>query len=117
MADESFDSFAILELMGHRRLAGRVREATLAGGSFLRIDVPAVDDQAEVTQFYSPGAVYAITPCSEEVARGFAARHRPEPVHQYELRTLPPQIPSRQELDDAGDGWEEELEHDAGDSA
>jgi len=83
---DRFDSWAILELMGHRRLAGRVSEATLAGGSFLRIDVPEHDGHAAVTQFYAPHSVYALTPCSEEVARAAARWNRPEPVHEYELR-------------------------------
>lgn len=32
--------WAILELMGHRRLGGYLREETIAGAAFLRIDVP-----------------------------------------------------------------------------
>lgn len=88
--DERFDSWAILELMGHRRLAGRVSEAMLAGGSFLRIDVPG---EQPVTQFYSPGAVYALTPCTEEIARRVASRERPAPVHAFELPQLAPATP------------------------
>lgn len=42
MTDEkpAFEGWAILELMGHRRLGGHVSEATVAGAGFLRIDVP-----------------------------------------------------------------------------
>ena len=39
--ENGFKQWAILELMGHRRLAGLVSETTLAGGAFLRIDVPS----------------------------------------------------------------------------
>lgn len=35
-------AWAILELLGHRRLAGRVSEVTLAGTTMLRLDVPSV---------------------------------------------------------------------------
>jgi len=35
-----FEGWAILELMGHRRLAGRLTEALVAGAAFIRIDVP-----------------------------------------------------------------------------
>lgn len=35
-----FEGWAILELMGHRRLAGYVRETELAGTGMLRLDVP-----------------------------------------------------------------------------
>jgi len=97
---ERFDEWAILELMGHRKLAGKVSEATLAGGAFIRIDVPGAEADV-ATQFYSPNAVYCITPTTEDVARRFAAGCRPHPVSRWELAGLPEEAssPSR-ELDD-----------------
>jgi len=86
MTEESapFEGWAILELMGHRRMAGRLTEQTIGGGAFIRIDVPG--DGAEVaTQFYSPSAVYCITPTTEDVARKIAVRARPEPATRWEL--------------------------------
>ena len=90
---EPFSEWAICELMGHRKLAGRVSEATLAGGAFFRIDVPGVPTEGEpdpviATQFYSPAAVYCITPVSEEHARMMAKRFRPEPVSRYEIPSV-----------------------------
>lgn len=82
---ERFDEWAVLELMGHRRLAGRVQEVTIAGCAFLRIDVPS---DPPATQFYAPGAIYCITPTSEDVARAFAQRHAPAPVQRWELPAL-----------------------------
>jgi hypothetical protein len=85
MASEQNDAFAdwaILELMGHRRLGGFVREEEIAGAGLLRIDIPC---EPPVTQFYSPQALYALTPTTEEIARALAQRFRPEPVHRYEL--------------------------------
>jgi hypothetical protein len=35
-----FHSWAIVELFGHNQLAGLVTEQTIAGQSFIRIDVP-----------------------------------------------------------------------------
>ena len=67
-ASETFDDWAVLELMGHRRLGGRVREVTLAGGAFLRIDVPG-NETPPFTQFYPPGSVYCLTPTTEESPR------------------------------------------------
>ena len=37
---KAFEGWAILELMGHRRLGGLVTEQEIAGAAFLRIDVP-----------------------------------------------------------------------------
>jgi hypothetical protein len=85
---ESDLGWCVLELMGHRQLAGQLRSVELVGASFLRIDIPGSEDRAPATQFYSPGAVYAITPTSEEVARRLASRIRFEPVSRFDL--LPP---------------------------
>lgn len=83
-----FESWAILELMGHRKLAGFVREAEIASGKFLRIDSP-MGDGTSTTQFYSSGSVYCITPTTEELCREWAHNNRPEPVHRYELKAPP----------------------------
>jgi hypothetical protein len=85
---EKFSQWAVLELMGHRRLAGLVTEEQIAGAGVLRLDVPGEDGQPGVTQFYSPTALYCITPTTEEIARAMAKRYRPEPVHRYELAAL-----------------------------
>jgi hypothetical protein len=80
--DEKFSGWAILELMGHRRLAGYLTEEVVAGSSFIRIDVPG---EPPATQFYSPAAVYCITPTTEDIACAFAANARPAPVRRWEL--------------------------------
>ena len=82
---ETFDEWAVLELMGHRKLAGRVTEATMAGGAFVRLDVFTDGDKAQATQFYAPGAVYCITPTTEANARAFATQNVPRPVEHWEL--------------------------------
>lgn len=88
VSETSFAEWAILELMGHRRLAGYVTEQQIGGSGFLRIDIPG--DGSETTQFYAPSAVYAITPTSEETARKVAALGRPAPVQRWELPAAPP---------------------------
>lgn len=80
-----WEGWAVVELMGHRRFTGYVRQAELAGGSFLRLDIPS---EPPCTQFYSPAAVYCITPTTEELARQFAANGGPKPVNRYELPKL-----------------------------
>src|SRR5262245_4954119 len=37
---ERFEGWAVLELMGHRRLGGYLREVSIAGAGMLRIDIP-----------------------------------------------------------------------------
>jgi hypothetical protein len=96
MTDASgFEGWAILELMGHRKLGGYVREQNVAGAGFIRIDVPGKTGDASVaTQFYAPGALYCLTPVAEDVARRFAATMQPEPVTRWEL----PPAPERRDL-------------------
>lgn len=102
---ERFEGWAILELMGHRRLAGWVTETELAGAGMIRIDVPdrSTDHVVAppVSQFYSPAAVYALTPTTEDLVLAVAAR--PAPVHAYELpRPALPPAPPEPTLDVAG---------------
>jgi len=88
---DPIDGWYILELMGHRRLAGRVTEKTIAGAGFLRIDVPAEEPGASVaTQFYPPSAVYCMTPTTEATAREVARGCQPAPVHPWEMRPALP---------------------------
>lgn len=79
-----FASWCILELMGHRRLAGYVTEQEIAGVGLLRLDVPG-DDGTVATQFYHPSALYCLTPTTEETARAVAKVGRPAPVQVWEL--------------------------------
>jgi hypothetical protein len=80
-----FEGWAILELMGHRRLGGFVQEQEIAGHGFLRIDVPGENGNGDASQFYSPGSVYCLTPTTEAMARAVARHNQPQPVSRWEL--------------------------------
>lgn len=91
---EKFEGWAILELMGHRKLAGYLREQDVAGAAFISIDVPGPDGASVATQFYAPGAVYCITPTTEDLARRVArasqpGRRRPRPRRATIDRVVP----------------------------
>jgi hypothetical protein len=89
----SFEEWALVELFGHQKIVGKVTEATLAGGAFLRVDVPAADENKAFTRFYGPGAIYSINPIGEEEAAQLVRQYRHEPVNRWEL----PQIAERAE--------------------
>jgi len=82
MPDEvtKFDEHAILDIFGHQRYAGRVSEQTIGGASFIRIDVPAVNGRPEFTKLFGAASIYAITPCSEEMAILVATKLRQVPL-------------------------------------
>lgn len=100
-AETVVDGWFLVELMGHRRLAGRLSEVQIAGEGFLRLDIPGEAGEADVaTQFYRPASVYALTPIGEDVARKIAARYRPQPVTTWELAPA-----ARDDADDDGGPW------------
>ncbi len=81
-----YQGHAIVECMGHQRTAGMVSAATIAGATMLRVDVPATPEDAAHTEYIHPNALYALTPCSEEVVlvalRSGGIR---EPISQYDV--------------------------------
>lgn len=81
--------WAIVEMLGHRRVAGYVQETTVAGAGFLRLDMPESETHPAQTQLISPGSVYALHPVDEQTARTAAAAWRPAPVHRWELPAAP----------------------------
>ena len=108
--EPAFEGWAILELMGRRRLAGRLSEATIGGAKLIRIDIPL--PTGEVTQFYGGSAVYCITRTTEEIARRAAARlESPAPVSAWELRERTPVRPALP-IEQPGDEFDD-LEVDA----
>jgi hypothetical protein len=102
---EAFESWAVLELMGHVRTAGRITEEQRFGAVLGRCDVPQ-DDGSFVTVYFGGSSVYRLTPCSEEAARAVALRNKPEPVHQWEMpqpklpAPQPPRVPDDEDEDD-----------------
>lgn len=60
--------WAIVELMGHVKLAGRLSEHQLGGQTLLRLDMPTENGQ-HIVQFISPSSLYRITPTTEKAAR------------------------------------------------
>lgn len=89
--DATFEGWAVVELMGHRTRAGRVRPVELFGAKLLRIDIPSGDADADgyVTEFYSGTALYGLRPCDEATARRTAGWMRPRPVKQLAFEAEP----------------------------
>lgn len=93
--DTDYEGWGILELMGHRKLAGKLSTQKVAGASFLRIDIPAkpgtaVETEFQATQFINATSIYAMHPTTEAVARAIAARISPEPVTTWDVKALMP---------------------------
>ena len=103
----TFESWAIVEIMGHRKLAGRVTEESIAGTNLLRIDVPPVperegsygqklQERPAFTQYFGASAIFSLTPCNEETARQSADQFRDYPVEL--VQAISPR-PSQRRMD------------------
>jgi hypothetical protein len=106
-----FNTWAIVEVMGHKRFAGFVTEQSFGIAALIRVDVPETEQPARegwvngrwgnhparTTARYSKligvGSIYCITPCTEEVARKVAtvieADNDPIPVALPVERQIP----------------------------
>ena len=82
-SDQPAGFWAVVELFGHKRLAGRISEVEFAGSGMLRVDVPPAGDLPQFTRFVAPKAVYSINPCDEETARRAADQFRMRPIQLY----------------------------------
>lgn len=101
--------WAIVEIMGHQQVAGKVSEETIAGSAMLRVDVPEVEGQTAFTKFYASNAIYAITPTEERIARAAASSFRARPVELWRLNLTQPQLVEKiVDDDDIEDVWVDE---------
>jgi len=85
----SFEGFAILEIIGHRKLGGYIKEQMIASVLFIRIDCFNENDEVIGTQFYGPSSIYCITPVSKEFAIAFGGINNKPPVQEWEM-PMPP---------------------------
>jgi len=130
--ENNSDSWAIVELMGHVALAGRVALPGEYGGLW-QIDIPIGDSFR--TEFFGSQSVYRIRMVSEEIARVYAPRHEvieynapiitreehqqvveryQERIHELQQQINWLRLPAGGELDIDGDP-EEESDEDDGD--
>ena len=80
-----FSHWALVELMGHQKIAGWVTEQSIAGVPFLRVDIPDKEGQTRFSRFYAPAAVYCISPVDKQIAIGLVLKMETEPVARYQL--------------------------------
>lgn len=84
--EEKFDSWAIIELFGHNKIAGKCSEQNIAGANMLRVDVPETDTNPAFTRFLGHAAIYAINPVTEEVAKHWAKILKIAPISVWDVR-------------------------------
>jgi hypothetical protein len=66
-----FEAWCIVELLGHKTLAGFVTEMRIASKDFFAIQIHYRTGEI-TTEIFSPDVVYRLMPCTEETARMMA---------------------------------------------
>ena len=77
-------SWAIIEIMGFRKHAGRIREVEQFGTKMLRIDIP-IDGDSEKweTRFYGGPSIFSITPTDKESVLKANKPYEPPALTRY----------------------------------
>ena len=83
---DKFESWAIIELFGHQRIAGYVTECSIGGCSFVRVVVPAIGKSQPITKMFGSGAIYAITLVDQDAAVMAAQEIQAEVIPTWSLR-------------------------------
>ena len=76
-------TWVILELFGHKVVAGYMSKDESLGAPLVRVDVPKTSLFPGFTRHYNPSAIYSISYVSEEVARVTAESIKENPVSVY----------------------------------
>lgn len=85
---EKFEEWAIVDLFGHQKIAGKISEEQIGGSSFVRVDVPAIEEQKPFTRLFGSGAIYSITITDEETAMAAANYYKPVPMDQWTIKDM-----------------------------
>lgn len=96
MSDDAprFESWGILEVMGHSRFAGFISSQAIGGVNLVRIDVPELpaegsyDGRPGFTKLFTQQAIFSLTPTTEQTAREAARSFRSRPLSMFELPSM-----------------------------
>lgn len=103
-----FQSWAVVEVMGHSRYAGYVTEQAIGGASLIRVDVPAVKGAPAFTKLLGASSIFAITPCTEEVAKRAAEMFCNRPLTYLALPEPPGERFTATDFEDEEDEEDEQ---------
>jgi len=103
--------WAIIELMGHARIAGAVSQQVFGGANLVRVDVPAVHrtdttwrngGDAVISRVipahsrsFGAAAIYSINWCDELAAAATSIQH--EPISPYSLKAALASLPDHEQ--------------------
>lgn len=112
--DADKETWALIEIMGHDRIAGLVASKAIGNAVFVEVRVPATTHYPAFTKLFAPAAIFSMAPVSENVARAMAERFgsRPHPQLIYPgVPALPaPEDPPGITFDDEEDEFDDDVD-------
>ena len=103
--EQPFETWAIVEIFGHKKLAGKATQVDLFGSAFMRLDIPDTETTPAQTRFYGADAIYSILPCDEDTAREFVEYTDVEPIYRFRVQEMAERLESLIAL--APDGYDD----------
>ena len=86
--NDKFETWGIIELFGHQKMAGLISEQVLGGASMIRIDVPETENQPSFSRLLNVSAIYAINPTDEATAKAMAGRFDKKPIETWDIKNV-----------------------------
>lgn len=90
--DEKFSQWAIVEVYGHEKYAGKVSETNIAGTGMIMLEVPEITNQEVTlpgfTKILGINSIFSLTIVDEEYAREMARKLSKHPVEGYEHKEV-----------------------------
>lgn len=82
---DQVDGWALVEIFGHDKIAGRISTRKFGTEVMFQVDVPGEGTAFEFTRLLNPKSIFAIQPTSEDWCRRFAqfARSQAKPILPY----------------------------------
>ena len=64
-----YEGWAIIEIMGHTKAVGQIKEVSMAGTVLLKVNIPDPENgETLLTQYYGGSSIFSVTPCDKETA-------------------------------------------------
>jgi len=95
---ENIDCWALVEIFGHTKVAGRVTTRKVGVNVMIQVDVPKDEAEFSHSQLFSPAAIFSINPTTEQWCRRWA-----KAAAAYDRNPLP-YIPAEPRKIQAGAG-------------
>jgi len=69
---ENIDCWALVEIFGHTKVAGRVTTRKVGVNVMIQVDVPKDESEFSHSQLFGPAAIFSINPTTETWCRRWA---------------------------------------------